>query len=403
MILIRTALLAAAAVALACAQAVPRVVWKHLSTKNGDLAAPNSGKQQTASAVFDIDKDGVNDFVISERTAAPAVVWYRRTGKGWDRYVVEAEALRIEAGSAFHDIDGDGDLDLVLGGDSGSNGVWWWENPYPDFDPAKPWRRRSIKASGANKHHDQMFLDADGDGRAELIFWNQGARTLFLARIPPEPRKAGAWPLTPIYTYSSDSEMEQRGSPAGFRGVNEHEGLASCDVDGDGKPDIVGGGRWFKHVKGDEYAVNLIDASYSFSRSACGQLIPGGRPEVVLVVGDGLGPLMLYEWVKGTWKGRRLLDVDNGHSLDLVEFYKDGHLDIFAAEMRLNGGNPQAKAWLLLNDGNGNFKTTVIAEGYGNHESKIADLDGNGTLDVLGKPYNWETPRLDIWLSQPAR
>jgi hypothetical protein len=35
---------------------------------------------------------------------------------------------------------------------------------------------------------------------------------------------------------------------------------------------------------------------------------------------------------------------------------------------------------------------------YDNHESKIADLDGNGTLDILGKPYNHGSPGLDIWL-----
>jgi len=36
----------------------------------------------------------------------------------------------------------------------------------------------------------------------------------------------------------------------------------------------------------------------------------------------------------------------------------------------------------------------------------MVDLDGNGTLDILGKPYNWNTPRLDIWLNMgpsPAR
>jgi hypothetical protein len=41
----------------------------------------------------------------------------------------------------------------------------------------------------------------------------------------------------------------------------------------------------------------------------------------------------------------------------------------------------------------------VPITGFGNHESKIVDLDGNGTLDILGKPYNWDTPRLDIWLN----
>ena len=376
------------------------VEWKHLSTRSGDLPAPNSGTQQTAAAVFDIDKDGVNDFVITERTAAPAAVWYRRGPRGWTKYTLEAGPLHIEAGSCAYDVDGDGDLDFVAGGDYKSNEVWWWENPYPSYDPSVPWKRHAIKSSGAPKHHDQIFGDFDGDGKDELVFWNQGARTLFLTRIPRDPRGAGPWPLAAIYTYATDSEQAQRGRADGFKGVNEHEGLAKADIDGDGKLDIIGGGRWFKHIAGDRFQENLIDAGYQFSRAAAGQIVPGGRPEVVLVVGDGEGPLMWYDWVKGRWTPHQALDtVHNGHSLALVDFDGDGNLDIFCAEMRLNGGNPDAKIYILTGDGKGNFRPTVVATGYGNHESKMADLDGNGTLDILGKPYNWDTPRLDIWLN----
>jgi len=32
------------------------------------------------------------------------------------------------------------------------------------------------------------------------------------------------------------------------------------------------------------------------------------------------------------------------------------------------------------------------------------DLDGDGDLDVLGKPYNWDAPRLDAWINEgPAK
>jgi hypothetical protein len=394
-----------AAVLAGAAWAQPAgVVWQHFSTTKGDLEAPNSGKQQTSATVFDIDGDGVNDFVITERTMAPAVVWYKRHPKGWTKHVMHAERINIEAGATYFDVDGDGDLDFVAAGDYKSNEVAWWENPHPRHDPSVPWKRHVIKNTGVPKHHDLIFGDFDGDGKAELVFWNQNARALYMARIPADPRNSGPWPFAEIYAYSRDSEQEQRGNADGFKGVNEHEGLAKADIDGDGKLDIIGGGRWFKHIEGDRFQENLVDAGYQFSRAAAGQFIEGGRPEILFVVGDGAGPLVLYEWVKGRWVSKVLLEqVTNGHSLDVVDFNGDGKLDIFLAEMRLNGGNPESKIYILLGDGKGNFKTETVATGYGNHESKMADLDGNGTLDILGKPYNWETPRLDIWLNMGAK
>jgi len=402
--MVAVGVLAAVIFFIACgwaSQKIETTHFRHLSTITGDLPKPNNGDQQTASLVLDIDKDGINDFVIAERTKAPAVVWYRRGPNGWTRYIVDNEPLHIEAGGDFCDIDADGDLDIVFGGDWQNNKVWWWENPYPNYEPNTPWKRREIKNFGANKHHDQIFGDFDGDGKAELVFWNQGGCKLYIAEIPDEPKVATSWQCTEIYSYSSDSEMEQRGTYPGFKAVNEHEGLAKADIDGDGKIDIVGGGRWFKHNGGTSYTPNIIDAGYAFSRSAAGQLIKGGRPEVVLVVGDGVAPLVMYEWKKGTWVSKKLIEeVDCGHSLAMIDFNGDGNLDIWVAEMRLNNGNPDAKNLILLGDGKGNFQTIEVSTGIELHESKIADLDGDGDLDILGKPYNWETPRLDIWLQE---
>lgn len=383
------------------AVAQPAINWVHISSKNGGIEAPNTGNEQTASVVADFDNDGINDFAISERTAAPALVWYRRNKTGWDRLIVEAEALHIEAGMTSCDVDGDGDQDIIAAGDWMRNEVWWWENPLPNFDHA--WKRYVIRNSGANKSHDQLTGDFDGDGKTDLVFWAQGDHTLYFTRIPDNPKDSGPWKLIPVYTYSTDGQMEQRGESPSFRGTNEHEGLAKIDIDADGIEDIIGGGLWFRYLGDDRFAANEVDASYPFSRCAAGQLIDGGRPEIVLVIGDGRGPLMLYEFTKtgntNTWIAKTIVpEVSNGHTLAVVDFDGDGHADIWSAEMTLNN-HTTAVNHILLGDGRGNFlREVIISTGIDLHESEIADLDGDGDLDVLGKPYTGDAPRLDIWL-----
>ena len=382
-----------------CAPQKKEITWKHLSTENGDFENLNDSNQQTASALFDVNKDGIDDFIVTERTAAPAVVCYLRTDNGWDRYVVDDEALHIEAGAAWTDIDSDGDIDVVFGGDSRCNKVWWWENPYPNYEPNTPWKRWEIKSGGATKHHDQMFVDCDGDGQDELVFWNQNDRILYLAEIPQDPTQE-PWDYVSIYSYSNESEPQQRGSYPGWKGVNEHEGLFKCDIDLDGTLDIVGAGRWFKHIDGTTFEANVIDDTYAFSRSAAGDFVKGGRPEVVLVVGDGRAPLILYEWQNDEWVAKTVVDtVQDGHSIAVLDFNGDGNLDLFNAEMRL-GNNPNAVTRILLGDGAGNFEDYIVHTGFGLHESRIGDLDGDGDYDILGKPYTWEAPRLDIWLQE---
>lgn len=362
----------------------PIAGWSRLSTTDSDIPPPNDGDEQTASLIADIDGDGVNDFIIAERTRAPAVVWFRRQVRTWSRYIIDDDALWIEAGGACYDIDDDGDVDIVFGGDSSSDRMWWWENPQPDYAPDVPWVRRPIKWSGGSKHHDQVFGDVDGDGKVELVTWNQ---QLKLFEIPEEPRNyPDEWPRTTIAGTSNSM----------------YEGLAIADVDRDGKDDIVGAGRWYRHLSDAVFEEHIIDddAGREATRVAVGQLVAGGRIEVVLGPGDIDGPLVWYQWDGGTWTGHQLVEtVVHGHSLSVVDINGDGCLDIFTAEMGDPGAGAAAKAWIFYGDGKGNFRAQVISTGIGNHESKTGDLDGDGDIDILMKPYHYGAPRLDIWLN----
>ena len=395
-------LLLAAVVFLAPARA-QQVRWVRLSSSQSDLPVPGTSREQTGDVVARLDPDSpASDFVLSFRVVGPALVWYRRNSHGWDRYLIEKDFLPIEAGGTAFDVDGDGHTDLVFGADWQDNKVWWWENPYPNFDPNVPWKRHLIKATGAHQHHDMIFADLEGTGRPQLIFWNQGAKTIYLARIPPDPRHTEPWPFVPIFTGEAGE---------GAHGAALYaEGMDACDIDGDGRVDLLAGNYWFKYLGGDKF--KPIRVGTIGGRIRAGRFKPGKYPQIVIAPGDGSGPLKIYECTgnpedPNSWVGRTLLDRDmiHGHTLDIGDIDGDGNLDILAGEQgKWDTGpneldNPHATMWILYGDGKGNFRTTVLAAGEGSHDGKIADLDGDGDMDILQKPYAWSTPRVDVWLN----
>lgn len=400
---VTTVLLAIAASGLLAGGAgpTPRTSWRILSSARGELPTPGPSTQQTGAVVADFDGNGADDFILSFREKPPALVWYRYVKNAWIRQVIEPAYLTVEAGGATLDIDGDGDRDVVFGGDWQSAEVWWWENPYPRFDPDEPWVRHTIKTTGATQHHDQVFGDFLGTGSPQLAFWNQGARTLLIAPIPRDPRTATTWPAIEVY----------RGE-AGEGTATYAEGIAAADVDGDGKVDLLAGNSWFKHEGGTRF--RPIRIGNLGGRIAVGRFRPGACPQIVIAPGDGVGPLMLYECVgepspASAWRGRRLgpRPMVHGHTLAVADVDGDGHMDILAAEMAkwtekaALPDHPDAEAWILYGDGAGGFDLEVLARGVGFHEGRLADLDGDGRLDILQKPYNWETPRVDVWLQGP--
>ncbi len=375
----------AAALVVAYASAA-EVSWRRLSSATGDLPAPNAGDQQTCCVAADFDRDGIVDFAIGERTQAPSVVWYKWNEKGWDKRVIDDTALTPEAGGDACDLDGDGDPDLILGQDSRGNAMWWWENPNPDF--SKSWTRRLIKGSGARKHHDQSVVDYDGDRKPELASWNQGGRQLLLFEIPSNPRDAGPWPFTVIHSWSGGAEME--GFPS-----------TPVDVDGDGVVDLVGGGRWFKHRGGTNYEGQVIDDAMRFTQCAAGQMVEGGRPEIVFSPGDADGEAKWYEWDGRGWMAHVLGSVIHGHTCEIGDIDRDGHADILIGEMGSPGAGDRARTRVWFGDGKGGFRETVASTGQGIHEGRLGDFNGDGRLDILMKPYHHRAPRVDVLMNQP--
>ena len=361
-----------------------QIRWTQLSSTRGDLPSPAGSKEQTACLAGDFNNDGRGDFAIASRKKGGRLeVWLSRSTGQWDLRVIDARDFAPEAGGAVHDIDRDGDLDIVLGQDNTGRELYWWENPYPDF--SRPWTRRLVYRNSAAKHHDQAFGDVDGDGRAELVSWNQGTRTLQLFEIPSDPRKSGVWKLSTIWT-----------APNAF-----YEGIALVDVDLDGKLDIVGAGRWWKHSGGHRFQEHAIDSSMNFTQVAVGQLVKGGRPEVVFVPGDSNGQAYWYRWTGSAWARTALHFAYHGHTIAIADLDLDGNQDVLIGEMQ--NGRLRCELAVWRGDGKGALSKSVIKIGDGIHEGKLIDVDADGDLDIVHKPFNDETPRIQIWRNESAR
>lgn len=377
--------------------AAQRINWDIRSSLDGDFVPPGAD-EQTTCVVADFNGDGIDEIVMSDRTTSPSLVLFQYSAgtDSWVRFSINATPLTIEAGGAVHDIDGDGDLDIALGSDFQSSNVWWWENPgEAQWASTSQWPRRLIKNTSGNYHHDQAFGDFDGDGAVEFATWvqvNTSARRLRIYEIPADPKATQPWPTFVALTIP----------------VNEFvEGCEAHDVDRDGKTDILAGGRWYRHQSGNGsgavYTSTAIDATYPGSRITAADIVPGGYLEVLLCSGDAVGDWNYYQWDGTQWCKTLLVPtMVHGHSQQIGDIDKDGHLDIFAAEMGNPGAGANCRAIIGWGDSLGNFQFETISVGRANHMSRLGHLNDDDRLDIVMKPFKYEAPRLDVFLNQPA-
>ncbi|MGH2351152.1 MAG: FG-GAP repeat domain-containing protein, partial [Chloroflexota bacterium] len=189
--------------------------------------------ERTLCLVGDLNRDGIPEIVVGARNPQAELLWLGRaagvTDGPWQAHRIDDGFGSLESGGVLFDVDGDGDLDLIAGQDYQGDRLFWWECP---DDPAQPWARHEIVQMPANQSHNQLVADVDGDGRPELYFWNQRADALCGVPIPDDPQ-VSPWPgVFPVAT-----------------GVRE-EGLATADLDGDGRSELIAGCSWYRPPSG---------------------------------------------------------------------------------------------------------------------------------------------------------
>jgi hypothetical protein len=349
-----------------------------------DVDLPTGLYAQTALA--DLDNDGRLEYIVGQQYGD--IYWYKMQAPGqWTRHLLGKNSPSDVGGVAL-DVDGDGWMDFIAGGA-------WYRN---SRDAGAPFTRLVFDPD-LKGVHDLLAADIDGDGKPEILTMSD-QNNLRWYKIPPDP--TGPWAHQDI-------------------GPSVHAGISVGDLDGDGDLDIVRTNVWFENVKGDGtvWQVRPIGPNspppsdfqpyfaFDATISVVCDMNGDGKQDIVFVDGeipggkvwwmenmDGLGRAWQRHEVYN-WDQARELRRGAYHSLWVGDLDGDGDLDIFSCEMEgvPGDGAPRYYVWENLDGRGDKWKEHVILDvNLGGHAAVVGDVTGNGRPDIIAKPWN---PRKD--------
>ncbi|WP_050031943.1 FG-GAP repeat domain-containing protein [Halorubrum halophilum] len=339
--------------------------------------------------------------------------WYENPGHGnhdgddsWTRHTLSSASDLHALGATLGDVNGNGRLDLLVGQGFGGSDIYWFEQP---DDPREKWPKHLI-ADDFSKYHDLAFGDVDNDGEPEVVGASQESETVFYYDVPDDPTRS-PWPSDCLTVISRNTNVE---------------GLAVADLDGDGDNELVAGTAIYRQVDGDppdsgaagggatlgdasdvsaEWTREHVVTGWDWTRVAVGDVDDDGEAELVFAEGDSplLGEHMgRVGWFDPPdWEAHIFReDLYCPHTVQLADFDGNGSLDVYVAEMGAGENNDTAQHILFRNQGDGEFRETVVESGVPTHEGKTVDVDGNGRPDLLGKSYEPHA-HVDAWYNHP--
>ncbi len=355
--------------------------------------------------IADMNRDGRPDILL---TLFSSVVWYENPS--WKAHPIVGSATRQNVGGVPYDLDADGALDVAIAADWMFNdtrrkGSVWWARAAPGD---QPWPVFHI--DGEPNIHRVRWVDADGDGRKELLvaplkgiettpphFAERGVR-LYLLRIPPRP-ETDHWAREMI---TQDLHVCHGAIPAQFD-PDPAEEILAASFEGVHLLKRSPDGSWRKTrlCEGEQ----KTSPNRGSSEVALGRLRDGRRIIATIEPWHGNEAVVYLEPPQQDvlWP-RYVLDetFHEGHAVGCADLDGDGNDEIVAGYRGANTGGRRPtslKVYYAVDPARGQWQTHWIDEGnMATEDLKIADMNGDGRLDVIA--CGRSTRNLKIYLNQ---
>ncbi|HVT28588.1 MAG TPA: VCBS repeat-containing protein [Lacipirellulaceae bacterium] len=351
---------------------------------------------------------------------------------------------------AFADIQGTGHLDAVAGFEQPSAGIYWYEYPASGKLTDK-WNKHPIVTTG-NAYEDMLPLDVNKDGAVDIVasYQSPGSSTYNVVWFA-NPRGRGGnpatdpWPMTLIGAGEGENNLILadidgdgkidvvtahhiyfQNSPTSWTAVQYNSafrGVALLDI-GSGKgpinlvstnsalnavwfenPRESGGnartGKWIMHNVGAGYPCNSTDCPHGDDYVAAygnGDINGDGRMDIIMAQSEGPGggiapPPGGMVWFEapgdrrnGTWT-RHTIDAHfvDAHCIRVADMDHNGTLDLVVSEQ---DQSLFRRVSVFYNDGAGNFTQEIISNAEG-HQTTIGDVQGTGEIDILNSGHGF--------------
>lgn len=331
----------------------------------------NFGKSIGQTAISDVDKDGDLDWIAGNASySGGEVCWWEFRGPGkWIRHSMGKG--NTDVGGAAFDVNNDGWVDFVAGS------VLLLNSGVPKDEPF------SAHEIGTIHSHDTEFADINKDGKIDLIA-NSDKAGLFWYEIPANP--TNRWTEHRI---ASLAEHKVHG------GVSPK---AVADLDGDGDNDVVTAQIWYENLSGGlqwrPHKTLDLGESHQFGisvRTWVGDM--DGDRDIDIVQAENDNPDGRIAWFENDGKAaftRHIIRNDGQgqdfHSLAVADFDGDGDLDIYSGAGPISASK-KFGCYIWENAGGNKWIEHLIGEKHC-HEAEAADIDGDGDIDILSKPWS---------------